>query len=137
MRKLTKTWMCPTCSVEFMAGAAAEKGRHGRRCPSGHFHTYYELYNFAGGIPIGNRHAAVTEPAGGKVVGPTKEPPTKSERDYYLALLWVGAVDSLMAQLPERSIARAMVEGALEQAYRVSKRIVDPAEIAAEERRSA
>lgn len=138
MKPLTKVWRCPTCNFGFKASEAREDGKIGRRCPAGHFHSYYELKRHEDGKPLRAAAPRTIEAAPfGKAIGPSKLPPSKGERDYYLALLWIGAVDSLMAQLPEGSVVRAMVEGKLCQAYRVSKRIVDPAEIEAEERRAA
>lgn len=55
-----------------------------------------------------------------------KREPSDGERAYYLAFLWLGAIDGLLAQLPAGSQARAMIEGATAQAYRVSRNIVEP-----------
>jgi len=127
MKPLTKKWKCPSCAVEFMAGMSVEDGRCGRRCPEGHFHDYYELKRYQEGKPL---RAAVAKARAEKVAASPVVSRNRWEKDraQMLALLWVGAIDRLLSQIPEGSVVRAMIDGATEQAYRVSKRVMNEPE---------
>lgn len=129
MKPLTKKWKCPSCAMEFMAGMSVEDGRCGRRCPAGHFHDYYELKRFEEGKPL---RAAVAQARAQKVTADLVPARSRNrwetDRAQMLALLWVGAIDRLLSQMPEGSVARAMIDGATEQAYRVSKRVMNEPE---------
>lgn len=128
MKPLTKKWKCPSCEVEFMAGMSVVDGRCGRRCPAGHFHDYHELRRYEQGKPLRARVAKV----GAENVVATAPAPSRNrwekDRAHMLALLWVGAIDRLLSQMPEGSVVRAMVDGATEQAYRVSKKVMNEPE---------
>lgn len=140
MRPLTKLWTCPTCAVEFMAGMSVEDGRCGRRCPAGHFHDYYDLKRYAEGKPLRaaapRASVAEVEPIAPRQTRQTRNRWEK-DRAQMLALLWVGAIDLLLSQMPEGSVVRAMIDGATAQAYRVSKQVMNEPEGAATEREAA
>lgn len=129
MKPLTKKWKCPSCDVEFMAGMSVVDGRCGRRCPAGHFHDYHELRRYEQGKPL---RVKVAKAGAEKVVVAVAPALSRNrwEKDQaqMLALLWVGAIDRLLSQMPEGSQARAMVDGATQQAYRVSKRVMNEPE---------
>lgn len=120
-KALTKTWTCPTCGVKFMArGERGVNGTTGRRCPEGHWHSLYDLQRADKGLPV-MRKAARVHPLKFRAAARVPRPHEKAE---LLALLWLGAVDRLLAQLPARSLARALVEGATAQAYAVSRAVL-------------
>jgi hypothetical protein len=129
-KPLTKVWKCPTCGIGFKASEARNLVARGRRCPAGHFHSYYEYKRHEDGKPI--------RPDGYKTRGDNAVPMVKvprgtgSNKAETLALLWVGVMDGLLAQLPAGSQARAMVEGATAMAYRVSQLVIDGPQAAAE-----
>lgn len=128
MKPLTKKWKCPSCEVEFMAGMSVVDGRCGRRCPDGHFHDYYELRRYEEGKPLRDRGSkSAAKPVDAL---PAIRSRNRWERDraQMLALLWVGAIDALLAQMPQGSVVRAMIDGATAQAYRVSKQVMNEPE---------
>lgn len=131
-KPLTKVRICPTCGVRYKASETIRDGRPGRVCPAGHFATYYELQKAENGGRAPVRQDQRRAPL--RVVTP------RQERAELLALLWMGAVDRLLAQLPERSVTRAMIEGATAQAYAVSIKLLDErpgAQAAPDERMAA
>lgn len=120
-KPLTKVWRCPTCDVGFKAGEAREGSAVGRRCPEGHFHSYYELRRHEQGLPI-RVVRVVREPRAPKCVMVDRRGNSDAEM---LAVLWIAAVDALIEQMPAGSLARKMIEGATAQAYRASKNFLD------------
>lgn len=128
MKPLSKKWKCPTCEVEFMARASVEDGRCGRRCPAGHFHDYYNLKRYEEGKPLRDRGPRPAAKPVDAPPAPRSRNRWERDRAQMLALLWVGVIDALLAQMPKGSVVRAMIDGATEQAYRVSKRVMDEPE---------
>jgi hypothetical protein len=132
-KPLTKVWKCPTCDVGFKASQSIVDGSIGRQCPAGHFHSQYELKRHEEGKPIrtGWKDLKKGKHYGEKpmVAVPRAVGGNKAEM---LALLWVGVMDGLLAQLPAGSLARSLVEGATAQAYRVSQLVIDGPQSAAE-----
>lgn len=126
-KPLTKVRTCPTCAAHYKASQSFEGGRPGTVCPNGHFHTYYEQQRHEQGksVSAGRRWPKKRPETTGH--GAVPRGPDKAA---LLALLWVGALDTLLAQMPARSLARQMIEGATAQAYRVSRQVLNeqPAE---------
>ena len=132
MKKLSKIWICPTCGNQFMAHETRDGLRAGRTCENGHFHSYYDFQRFEQGKPIAQfrvkpkrEYKCRNTNASPAFPGVSDTQPTSAERDWYLAMLWVGAYDRLMSQLPQSGVVRGMVEGALETAYKASKKLID------------
>jgi hypothetical protein len=123
-KPLTKLWRCPTCDVGFKASEAREAGKRGRRCPNGHFHSYYELKRHENGKPIrtGWRDLQKGKHYGEKPMASV--PRGTGNKAELLALLWVAAYEKLMDQLPA-STSRLLVEGAMAQAYRASRVVLE------------
>jgi hypothetical protein len=124
-KPLTKVWTCPTCSTRFKAGGTRHIGKSGRTCPNGHFHSFHEIKRHEQGKPI--RQDGYKASADSDRPVATLRPKRAHGRNdaQALAFLWLGAIDGLLAQMPERSLARAMIEGATAQAYRVSKKVIN------------
>lgn len=126
-KPLMKVWKCPTCNVGFKASEARDGMKVGRRCPVGHFHSYYELGRHEQGKPI-----RVGRPGKLKVeksaLAARRGPDSnkyRQDRGALLALLWVAAYEKVMDQLPA-STSRLLVEGAMAQAYLVSQLMLQP-----------
>lgn len=127
-KPLTKTWRCPTCNVGFMASEARDGLKVGRRCPAGHFHSYYELVRHEQGKPIRVGRGRVAEkPKAEKSAVARRRRSIDVVRGHgqfeLLALLWAAAYEKVMDQLPA-STSRLLVEGAMGQAYRVSQQVL-------------
>ena len=121
-KPLTKIWTCPTCNIGFKGSEVREMLKAGRRCPAGHFHSYYELGRHEQGKPIRVQRNVVKldRPAAGKRAGYVERGTDRAE---LLALLWVAAYEKIIDQLPA-STSRLLVEGAMAQAYRVSQQVL-------------
>lgn len=125
-KPLTKVWRCPTCDVGFMAREAREGLKSGRRCPAGHFHSYYELGRHEQGKPIRvGRKPAKPKAEKSALAGRQRfvDVPRGHGKEEMLALLWVAAYENVIEQLPA-STSRLLVEGAMAQAYRVSQQVL-------------
>lgn len=120
---LIKTRICPTCGVSYKAGETISNGKPGRTCPAGHHHSYYELQRHEHGKPI--RVGIGGAQRGRKYVDVLMPGHKKQDQAELLAMLWLGTIDRLLDQLPDGSMAKAMIEGATAQAYRASQAVID------------
>jgi hypothetical protein len=123
-KPLTKVWKCPECGIGFKASESRHFGARGRRCPAGHFFSYYEYKRHELGKPI-RQDGYKTRGNSQLPMAPKVLRVSRNSKAETLALLWVGVMDGLLAQLPAGTMTRAMVEGATAQAYRVSKLMID------------
>lgn len=89
-------------------------------------HSYYELGRHEQGKPLNVGNGQYPRPANVPKLNenPLRNKARNSDKSDLLALLWVSAYEKLLDQLPAGT-SRLLVEGAMSQAYQVSRLLTD------------
>lgn len=118
-REPSRNWTCPACEITFKANNKIKDGRNGKECPNGHWHSlrhlaYFELH---GRLPPPRGCFSIHDKADSKAKkNDSLSSYGISNRADQLesALQWMlSGYEKLVSQLPDGSMGRALVDGAL------------------------
>ena len=114
-------YTCPACQVQFSGPDVRVDGTPGKRCPAGHWHSYYQLRRY-------RDTGAISKPREPKPIeSRARDQGLTCDRDRYqlAATAMLAGYDRAMATLPPG--ARLLVEGAFGKAPIVTREILGAA----------